>query len=89
MPTVFLPNKAKRKRCVVCGKPTADTSDRFCSTKCRAHYIQRKSLQDKLNGNAKMDSIDEKLRYCKECGITYAEYQVLETLGKLDKEWRK
>ena len=71
-------------KCVICGKPTAPLSDRFCSPKCREIYINRVRREDALAGRiVKLDSLDEKLKYCKENGITYAEYQALRTLGKL------
>lgn len=71
-------------RCVICGKPIAPLSERFCSDKCRQIYVNKKRMEDILAGRiTKLDSLDEKLKYCKENGITYAEYQVLRTLGKL------
>ena len=71
-------------KCVICGKNIAPLSDRFCSNECRNIYIQRQRLDDAINGRIKkLDSLDTKLKYCREHGITYAEYQVLETLGKL------
>lgn len=71
-------------KCVICGNPIAPLSDRFCSQKCRRIYVEKKRMEDILAGKIeKLDSLDEKLRYCKENGITYAEYQKMRTLGKL------
>lgn len=71
-------------KCVICGKPIAPLSDRFCSAECRRVYINKMRMEDALAGRVvRLDSLDEKLKYCKENGITYAEYQSLRTLGKL------
>ena len=71
-------------KCVICGRTIAPLSDRFCSKECRDIYIKRQHLDDAINGRIKkLDSLDTKLKYCREHGITYAEYQALETLGKL------
>ncbi len=72
-------------KCIVCGKEDKDVlSGRFCSEECRQKYINYVKLQEKIEGKEKkLDTLDQKLRYCKERGITYAEYQILETLGKL------
>lgn len=75
--------KKKIIACVVCGKPVSEMSERFCSNRCRNIYIHRRNFIESLEGAKTLDSLDSKLRYCKEIGITYAEYQQLETLGKI------
>lgn len=71
-------------KCIICGAYIEPPSDKFCSIECRNIYIQRQRLNDAINGRIKkLDTLDTKLKYCKEHGISYAEYQALETLGKI------
>lgn len=71
-------NKLK-KVCPQCKKEFLSEQDlRFCSSECR-----KKAMENDRAGKP-MSSIDEKLAYCKKIGITYAEYQRLETLNERD-----
>jgi len=83
-------NKMFVQYCAECGKSMYDFRDRrFCSKDCREKAMQRDNNQSILDGDIKVDHITETMAYYKKLGLTYGEYQKMQTLSLMSKDKKK